>query len=140
MEHDDKRGTAGEGDAEALTMDGTVRWPLSPATIHITNRRYQPDPFWGGPKGIEYGLLVGALPIQQPVLYPDGGSSYFVAQFQLPVGASLTIRGEYGHVRYFSFTVAGATSEGGLGNGDNLRDVDIDPDPGSYNPFDPAQR
>ena len=30
--------------------------------------------------------------------------------------------------------------EGGLGNGDNLRDVDIDPDPGSYNPFDPAQR
>ncbi|HSK79175.1 MAG TPA: hypothetical protein VLQ45_22165 [Thermoanaerobaculia bacterium] len=108
---------------------------LSKATVEITNKKYNHDCFWGGPKGLDYGLLPGAQPIQQPVLYPDEGSTYFVGQFQLPTGASLTIRGDYPHERYFSFTVATQLGGGTLGGGDFLRDEEIDPDPGSVNPF-----
>ncbi|NJL28128.1 MAG: hypothetical protein HC897_09620 [Thermoanaerobaculia bacterium] len=116
----------------------TALTSMSRAVIEITNRRYQSDPFWGGPKGVEYGLLVGALPVQQPVLFPDRGSTYFVGQFHLPAGAYLTIHGEYGHLRYFSYTVASQLPGGQLGNGPFLRDDMIDPEPGSYNPFRPG--
>src|SRR5262245_28591256 len=123
-------------DASGVTPDPfaggtTALTPMSKAVVEVTNRRYQNDPLWGGPKGLDYGLLVGALPIQQPVLYPDQGSTYFVGQFHLPAGAYLTIHGEYGHLRYFSYTVASQLPGGQLGNGPFLRDVMIQPDPGS---------
>jgi hypothetical protein len=115
--------------------DATPRSSMSRPMVEITNRRYRNDPFWAPPKGVNYGLLVGAMPIQQPGLYPDQGSTYFVAQFHLPEGAHLTLHGEYGHLRYFSFTVAAQLGDGQLGNGDFLRDVEIEPEPGSTNPF-----
>jgi hypothetical protein len=127
-------GTSGV-DAELFPGDTTAMTSMSKAVVEVTNRRYQSDPFWGGPKGLRYGLLVGALPIQQPVLYPDQGSTYFVGQFHLPKGASLTIRGEFPHARYFSYTVAAQLGNGQLGNGDFLRDNEIQPDEGSHNPF-----
>ena len=125
---------------EALFPDGTTaRTPLSQEEAEITNRRYQDDPFWGGPKGIRYGLIVGALPIQQPPLYPDGGSTYFVGNFKMPEHSTLTIKGQYGHERYFSYTVANQLGGGQLGGGDFLRDDEIVPDPdGSANPFLPG--
>ena len=125
--------------AELFPGDTTARTQMSIAAIEVTNRRYQSDPFWGGPKGTRYGLLVGALPIQQAHLYPDQGSTYFVGQCKLPKGCSLTIRGQYPHARYFSFTLAQQSSTGQLYGGDNIIDVNIDPDPGSRNPFSLGQ-
>jgi len=109
-------------------------YPSKPM-VEITNKKYNHDCFWGGPKGLDYGLLPNAQTIQKPVLYPDQGSTYFVAQLTLPPGASLTIHGDYPHERYFSFTVATQLGNGTLGNGDYLRDEEIHPDPGSVNPF-----
>ena len=104
-----------------------------------TNRLYNHDCFWGGPRGMDYALLPDPQPIQIPNLYPDVGSTYFVAQFFLPDGASLTIHGDAPHERYFSFTIASNLPGGGLGNGDFLRDELIVPDPGSVNPAQPDQ-
>ncbi|MBL8298946.1 MAG: hypothetical protein JNN30_11455 [Rhodanobacteraceae bacterium] len=130
---------AGEVYSNAFPGDVTARTQMSLAAIEITNRRYQGDIFWGGPKGTRYACLVGALPIQQAHLYPDQGSTYFVGQFKLPKGCSLTIRGQYPHARYFSFTVAQQSSTGQLYGGDNIIDIDINPDAGSKNPFSPEQ-
>lgn len=123
---------------EPFSEDTSAMTSMSKVAVEVTNRRYQKDPFWGGPKGIAYGLLVGALPIQQANLYPDQGSTYFVGAFHLPKGSSLTIRGEYPHLRYFSYTVAAQLGGGQIGNGDFLRDDQIQPDEGSYNPFLPS--
>jgi hypothetical protein len=57
-----------------------------------TNDLYGHDCFWAPPKGTDYGDLPGALPIQKPNLYPDVGSTYFVDQYLLPAGASMTIQ------------------------------------------------
>lgn len=121
---------------ELFPGDTTARTSMSRAAIEITDRRNRNNVFWAPPRGLRYGLLVGALPIQQPNLYPDENTTYFVAQFKLPPGASLTLRGEYGHLRYFSFAVASQLGDGQLGNGDFIRDNEIQPDEGSVNPFD----
>jgi hypothetical protein len=124
--------------ARLFPDDTTAITSMSPAVVQVTNRRYNHDPFWGGPKGLEYGLLVGAQPIQLAILYPDAGSTYFVGQFKLPVGSSLIIRGTYGHLRYFSYTVAVQLGDGQVGNGDFLADDQINPDSGSFNPYPPS--
>jgi hypothetical protein len=100
-----------------------------------TNERYGHDCFWAPPKGMDYANLPGTLPIQKPNLYPDVGSTYFVAQYVLPEGASLTLRGKFPHERYMSFTMFKPLGGGQIGPGDNLRDEEIVPDEGSVNPF-----
>jgi hypothetical protein len=100
-----------------------------------TNALHSNNCFWGGPRGMDYAALPDPQPIQIPNLYPDKGSTYFPAQFNMPENSSLTIRGTYSRERYFSFTVANQLGNGSVGNGDYLRDVQIDPDPGSVNPF-----
>jgi hypothetical protein len=112
---------------------------FKPALAKKTNKLYNHDCFWGGPRGMDYALLPDPQPIQIPNLYPDVGSTYFVAQFYLPEGASLTIHQNAPYERYFSFTVASNLPGGGLGNGDFLRDEFIVPDEGSVNPFQPDQ-
>lgn len=102
-----------------------------------TDKQFDHDCFWGGPRGMDYARLPNPQPIQIPNLYPDVGSTYFVAQFKLPEGAYLTIQGDAPYERYFSFTIANNLAGGGLGGGDFLRDEFIIPDPGSVNP---AQR
>lgn len=104
-------------------------------TAMLTNSLYNHSCFWGGPRGMDYAVLPGAQPIQTPNLYPDKGSTYFVSQFTLPAGASLDIHGVYARERYFSFTAANQLPNGVVGNGDFVRDEQIDPDPGSVNPF-----
>lgn len=127
-------GLAGAAGASSLFFPREV--------AEATNAQYNQDCFWGGPRGMDYAALPNPQPIQIPNLYPDKGSTYFPAQFNMPVGSSLTIRGTYPRQRYFSFTVANQLGGGVVGNGDYLRDVQIDPDPGSVNPFrqDPNDR
>jgi hypothetical protein len=100
-----------------------------------TNNRYGHDCFWAPPKGMDYANLPGALPIQTPNLYPDVGSTYFVAQYVLPEGASITLRGRFPHERYMSYTMFKPVGGNQIGPGDNLRDAQIKPDEGSVNPF-----
>ena len=101
-----------------------------------TNQRYGHDCFWAPPKGMDYANLPGAKPIQKPNLYPDVGSTYFVAQYVLPAGASLTFHGEFGHLRYMSWTMFGRPGDlGQIVSADSLRDFRIEPDTGSINPF-----
>lgn len=122
---------------EPFSGDTSARTPLSRPEAEITHLRYREDPFWVGPKGIIYGNLPGSQPAQVGHLYPDGGSTYFFAQFKLPADSHLEIHGSFPHTRYMSFTVATQLGDGQLGGGDFLRDDQIDPNPGSVNPFRP---
>ena len=123
---------------DELYPDGTTaRTQMSRAEIEITNQRYHDDPFWAGPKGLEYGRLVGAKPNQVPRLFPDRGATYFVAKFHLPRDASLTVSGVFPHMRYFSYTLA-SVQGGVIGTGPFIRDNEIQPDNGSINPFMPG--
>ncbi len=108
---------------------------LPKKTAVETNQKYGHNCFWAPPKGMDYADLPGALPIQRPNLFPDVGSTYFVGQFVLPEGASITLRGRYPHERYMSFTMFRPLSGGQIGPGDNIRDEEIIPDRGSINPF-----
>jgi len=112
---------------------GTTYLPLRLAKL--TNERYGHDCFWAPPKGMDYARLPNVLPIQTPNLYPDVGSTYFVGQYVLPAGASLTFQGRFPHERYFSYTIFKSLSGGQIGPGDHIRDVQIVPDAGSANPF-----
>src|SRR3954453_23844322 len=91
---------------------------LSPGLAKLTNDKYGHDCFWAPPKGVDYGKLPGALPIQTPNLYPDVGSTYFVGQYILPAGAKLTFRGRYPKSRYMSYTIFRAVGGGQIGPGD----------------------
>jgi hypothetical protein len=67
------------------------------------------------------------------VLYPDQFANYWTTVLPAVPGETLTIRGEYPHGRYMSFTT--------YANGqsvDGLNDQRIVPDPGSANPFLPG--
>jgi hypothetical protein len=131
--------------AGALFVTGAV--PAHAATTYLplklaklTNERYGHDCFWAPPKGMDYARLPNVLPIQTPNLYPDVGSTYFVGQYVLPAGASLTFQGRFPHERYFSYTIFKSLSGGQIGPGDHIRDEDIVPDAGSVNPFIPPNR
>jgi hypothetical protein len=113
---------------------------LSPKLAKLTNDKYGHDCFWAPPKGVDYGKLPGALPIQTPNLYPDVGSTYFVGQYILPGGATLTFNGRYPKSRYMSWTIFRSVGGGQLGPGDHMRDLNIAPDKGSVNPFVPRNR
>jgi hypothetical protein len=115
------------------TQASTLFFPR--AIAEETNALYDHNCFWGGPRGMDYAALPEPQPIQIPNLYPDKGSTYFPAQLEMPEGSSLTIHGVYPRERYFSFTVANQLGNGSVGNGDFLRDTQIEPDPGSVNPF-----
>ncbi|MFN8112746.1 MAG: hypothetical protein U0R51_06055 [Solirubrobacterales bacterium] len=128
--------------AAALLVAVPARADLHYLPHHLaveTNQKYGHDCFWAPPKGMDYGDLPNAIPIQKPNLYPDVGSTYFVAQYKLPEGASLTFHGEFGHQRYMSWTMFGRPGElGQIASADHLRDFQIVPDKGSVNPFLPG--
>ena len=108
---------------------------ISPAVIKVTNDRYQANPFWAGPKGLAYGLLLGHQEWQVANAYPDANCTYFVAQFILPPHALIKLSGYYGHARYFSYTIANNLGNNVQGGGTFLRDEEILPDDDSINPF-----
>lgn len=71
---------------------------------------------------------------------PDLDANYFYAPLDGVAGSQIEITGQYPHARYFSFTLYG-NDQNAL---TSLYDQQIEPDPGSYNPFrstgSPGQR
>ena len=65
----------------------------------------------------------------------DPGAVYWSAKITLPEGARLDLSGQFPYARYFSISSYDATT--GVQT-DNLRDVDILPEPGSFNPYLPG--
>lgn len=105
-----------------------------------TDERYGHDGFWLGPRGRDYGaLLEHPKPYQVANLYPDSNASYWIAQFELPVGATLKLRGRFPICRYMSFAVYRPDPLGSFtATGEALVDHQIAPDEGSVNPFVPG--
>ncbi|MFD3705393.1 hypothetical protein ACFWUP_19820 [Nocardia sp. NPDC058658] len=64
--------------------------------------------------------------------FPDSGALYWAAQFAIPAGAELTLKGEYAHARYQSLNSYNITTNSPTSA---LNDVSTAPDPGSANPY-----
>ncbi len=62
---------------------------------------------------------------------PDINANYYYAPLDGLAGSEIEITGAYPHARYFSFTLYG-NSQNAL---TSIYDQQIDPDPGSYNPY-----
>jgi hypothetical protein len=68
------------------------------------------------------------------IAYPDAGATYWAAGFRRPPGSTLTLNGRYPHARFMSMQTYDL-----LGRGvDALADYQINPQPGSTNPFRPG--
>jgi hypothetical protein len=90
-----------------------------------------------GPRGWAYwNYLQNPQPYQDPNLWPDKRPTYFFGQMVLPAGSSLTIHGRFPYARYFKFNFYGFEHNtfGALA-GAALAGDEIEPDPGSGNPF-----
>lgn len=110
--------------------------PMSDQEAIVTNKRYMNENVvWGRPKGLIVGNMVGAGAEQKANLYPDKSSTYYVMNFCLPPGGSLTLKSQYPYARYVSFTIANQLGGGQLGNGTFLRGDQITPNSKSFNPF-----
>lgn len=105
-------------------------------TVIRTDDRYGHDSFFQGPRGWPYwNLLEYPKPIQNPNLWPDTQSTYFLSRFALPVGSTLTLRGPFPHARYFGYALYKAQGGTFVSTGEALVGKAITPDPGSVNPF-----
>ena len=70
----------------------------------------------------------------------DANNAYFTANFALPPHSNIILRGQYPHARFYSFTTYG-TVNGTVGVATSwIFDYEINPDPGSQNPFQPGVR
>jgi hypothetical protein len=101
-----------------------------------TDDRYGSDPFFNGPRGYPYwNYLEYPKPIQNPNLWPDTQSTYFLSRINLPAGATLTFRGEYPRARYFKYALYRWNGQTFISTGEDLVGKAIAPDAGSTNPF-----
>lgn len=101
-----------------------------------TDTRYGHDGLFQGPRGWAYwSHLEYPRPIQNPNLWPDNQSTYFLGQLQMPAGSSVTMHFRYPHARYFQFALYSWNGQTFVSTGEALAGKDIDPDPGSTNPF-----
>lgn len=101
-----------------------------------TDTRYGSDGLFQGPRGWAYwNYLEYPRPIQNPNLWPDMQSTYFIGRLAMPAGSSLTLNYTYPHARYFQFALY--KEEGGtfVSTGEALSGKGIEPNPGSTNPF-----
>jgi hypothetical protein len=105
-----------------------------------TDERYGSDGFWLGPRGRDYGaLLEHPKPYQIANLYPDQNASYWIAQYELPVGATLVLHGRFPYCRYTAFALYRSDPLGSFtATSEAIVDHEIAPDPGSVNPFVPG--
>jgi len=72
------------------------------------------------------------------VQFPDAAARYWVMPFDTTQYETITIKGTYPNIRYFSFAAYETTSDGfNLAEDRTLYDAEIAPDPGSINPFVP---
>lgn len=122
--------------SNARAADATRPGDKSLETVIRTDQRYGGDLFFQGPRGWAYwNLLEYPKPIQNPNLWPDTQSTYFISQFSLPAGATLTMRGAYPRARYFKFALYKARGGTFVSTGEDIAGWDIAADPGSTNPF-----
>ena len=100
-----------------------------------TDDRYGHDGLFQGPRGWDYwNRLEYPRPIQNPNLWPDVQSTYFIGQFDLPAGATLTLHGAYPQARYYELALYKQEHETFVAI-EALRGQEIDPDKGLTNPF-----
>jgi hypothetical protein len=94
--------------------------------------------FWGHPTA-----NVGPInELNEPVNVagPDTNVAYYYTRFQLPAGATVTLRGQFPHARFFSLTTY-VTKESVTGYpSTSIYDEQINPDAGSINPFRPGEK
>jgi hypothetical protein len=70
----------------------------------------------------------------------DANNAYFTALFEMPPHSTIILHGQFPHSRFFSFTTYG-TVNGTVGVATSwIFDYQINPDPGSQNPFQPGVR
>ena len=101
-----------------------------------TDTRYGHDGLFQGPRGWAYwNHLERPRPVQNPNLWPDGQSTYFVGRLAMPAGSRLTLRFTYPHARYFQFALYTWNGMTFVSTGEALAGKDIEPDAGSTNPF-----
>lgn len=67
-------------------------------------------------------------------LFLDGSVTYWVTRIPYVPGETLTLRGQYPHARYFSVTAYDPRTRAVS----SLYDAQVQPDPGSVNPFRPG--
>jgi hypothetical protein len=101
-----------------------------------TDTRYGHDGLFRGPRGWGYwNHLEYPRPIQNPNLWPDMQSTYFIGRLALPPGAGLTLHYSFPHARYFQFALYKEEQGTFVSIGEDLSGPDFEPDPGSTNPF-----
>ncbi|MBN8507233.1 MAG: DUF1254 domain-containing protein [Burkholderiales bacterium] len=101
-----------------------------------TDTRYGHDPLFQGPRGWGYwNQLEYPRPIQNPNLWPDMQSTYFIGRLAIPAGATLTLNYTFPRVRFFQFALYKQEGTTFVSIGEDLEGPQIEPDPGSTNPF-----
>ncbi len=101
-----------------------------------TDTRYGHDGLFQGPRGWGYwNYLEYPRLIQNPNLWPDMQSTYFIGRLALPAGASLNLNYSFPHARYFQFALYKEEHGTFVSIGEDLSGPSIEPDPGSTNPF-----
>jgi hypothetical protein len=127
---------ANRADAKSVDRYGDV--PLG--AVIRTDERYNRGGLFQGPRGWDYwNLLPDPEPYQDPNLWPDKRPTYFFGQLVMPAGSSLTIRGRFPHARYFKFNLYKFERHTFVAiPGASLAGNEIEPDPGSANPFSPG--
>ncbi len=103
-----------------------------------TDERYNKNGLFAGPRGWFYwNYLQNPKPYQDPNLWPDKRPTYFFGQMVLPAGSALTIHGRFPYARYFKFNFYAFEHNTFVAmSGAALAGYDIEPDPGSGNPFE----
>jgi len=101
------------------------------------DERYGHDGLLVGPRGWDYwNRLENPGVYQNPNLWPDKRPTYFIGEAELPVGCSITIHGRFPHARYFKFALQSFQHGTYTAiSGGSLAGPEIEPDPGSGNPF-----
>ncbi len=105
-------------------------------TVVRTDERYGDDGLFHGPRGwVYWNDLADPRPIQNPNLWPDMQSTYFIGRLQMPAGSTLTLQGQYPQARYFQLALYKADQGTFVSIGEALSGREITPDAGSSNPF-----
>lgn len=124
--------------AEALDPTGrTLReGDKSLETVVRTDERYGADGLFQGPRGWGYwNYLSKPRAIQNPNLWPDMQSTYFIGRFELPAGAKMVLKQDFPRARYFQFALYVSENNTFVSNGETITGPDILPDDGAVNPF-----
>ncbi|MEI8156009.1 MAG: hypothetical protein WCH60_04025 [Burkholderiales bacterium] len=90
--------------------------------------------FWPGPKLRTGYYTTDPDSYGEENQIPDIGNTFSTAWFKIPAGATIVMKGNFPHMRHWSYTTY---SENGVPR-DVVNDIEIDPDAGSFNPFRPG--